>query len=247
MNIKKLEVIKEILYLSKELKIKSFHADDKVYDFRTNKEPEFFINKKVWVANKYIHLLCETFTLDFILEHLEMQKKDINVISNDLKFISLDCTIHAMRRFLKRFIYIYLDEQNNFEFSSKLKSLLNDNFDYVLHLYMNNSLSNIKKDYYIIEIIKEILILSKTFNPDKNTGRLKDQWNFKLRNQEHSNTQMYFTHPFLFIVEDGHIKTIELYSPSLSLSEANKMTSIEKMFRNFLNKKMGYINDKTKR
>lgn len=239
----KIEILKELIKLTKDSKIKSFHADNIVYDFQNLEDVDFYKNKQIQISNKFIPILCKTFELEFIIENLELEVNELTLITNDLKYISIDCTAHAFRRFIKRFIYIYLDEQNKVEFNVELKKILNNNFNYVLNLYLSKSLYKINTDYNIIEVLKKLLKMSRPFNPEKHTGSHKDQWNFRLRKSEHRNTQMYITHPFLFIVEDSKIRTIELYSPSLSYSKANKMTSIDKMFRRYLNKKLGLIND----
>lgn len=233
-----IELIKEILRLTKNTKIKSFQYQNVIYDFRNLEEPMFYLEDKIKISNKYIPLICEDFDLEFVLKNINITEKDICIITNENKFININVTIHANRRFLKRFIYAYLDEQNNFDFSISMKAIFHNHFNNLLDIYINNSLSDIKKDSIIINVIKELLKDSKPFNPLTQSIRHKDMWNFKMRLKEHKNTQMYLNHPFLFIVEDANIITVELYSPSLSMYHPNKLTAREKLFRSYLFKRL---------
>lgn len=230
--------IEEIIKCTKDLRIKSFHADNEVQDFQNIQKADYYLDKKIQISNKYIPILCETFELDFVLNNVVNKNKDFQLITNDLKFLSLNITYHAIKRFIKRYLYIYLNEQNNFEFSIEMQKIMNKNFDYILSLYLDTNLSEINKDVTIIKMVGSILKNVKVFNPDKNSGRYRDIWNFKMRINENKNTQMYFVHPFLFIVEDSAIKTIELYSSSYSMRNANKITGTDRQFKSYLMNKI---------
>ena len=238
-KVQKIEIIKEIVKLTKNAKIKSFQADGVVYNFQNIQDYKFYEDKQIKISNKYIPLLCVDFELDYVLFSLELPRKDINIITNDLKFLSLDVTIHALRRFIKRFIYIYLDEQSKFEFNKSIKAIFLKHFNEILKLYLETPLYEIKEDYHTIEVMKDILKMCKPFNPLVNSGRHRDIWNFKVRMHEHKNTQMYFMHPFLFIVENGNIITVELYSAVMPMNRANKLTSVDNNFRKYLHKRLG--------
>lgn len=239
-DILKFEIIKELLFQTRNGSIKSFHADDKVYDITNTRtlQPEDLINCKLLLSNKFIPLMCDNFDLKEVTSVLCPEQRDIQLITEDLRFMNLNVTFHAVHQLLKRFVYIYMNNQNKFEFGIQMNQLYTKYFDYCINLILTNDLDLIKKDETVIKLISLLLRLSKPFSKS-NAGRHKDVWNFELRERIHENDQKYFIHPFLFIVEDGFIKTVELYSSSLSMHNANKFTSDNKRFIGYLHKVFG--------
>ena len=236
----KREILLELVSLVKAGTVKSFQVDSTVYDFQNIKKfnIEENMSKVITLSNKYIPELSRNFDLNQILIITGKQVKDINILNSEGKFISLNVTFHSMQQLLKRFIYIYTINQDKFEFGYVMNSLYKKYFDYCMNLVITTDINEVKKDETLISLTTELLRLSKTFTK-KNSGRHRDHWNFDLRQQIHDNTVMHFIHPFLFIIEDGFIKTIELYSSSIDTHGMNKFTSNSKKYREHVLKSLG--------
>lgn len=234
------EIIKEILFQVKSSKIKSFQADGKVLDISNIRDLQStdLIQSKILLSNKFIPLICENFDLEEVLSVLSIEKKDIAIITHDNRFMNINVTFHSTQQLIKRFIYIYINNQNKFEFGLQMNELYSKYFSYCINLVLNNKIDDIKKDEVILELITRILKMTKPFSKS-NLGRHKDVWNFELRERIHESALKYFCHPFLFIIEDGFIKTIELYSSSVSMHRANKFTSDNFKFKEYIHKTVG--------
>ena len=240
-QLSKLEIIKEVINLTYSGKIKSFHIDETLVDLRGVKSlvPEELLDKKLMISNKYIPLLCENFEIQTVVQHLCNDAKDVTVLTSEGKFLNLSVTNHSNQQLLKRFIYIYLVNADKFEFGIRMNEIFTKYFDYCITLILNNEIKSIKKDdTQLINLTKELLRMSRAFT-SKNTGRHKDQWNLNVRESIHDVTTRYFVHPFLFIVEDGHLKTVELYSSSVDMYNYNKFTNLNNKFVEFVNKRLG--------
>jgi len=227
-------IFNKIKELVKSLKIKSINVNGKIVDFKNIEQVS--INDKIQVSNKYIHLLSE-YNIDMLKDFFS-HDNNFNIFLKTNKYVTFNLTHHAVEQFIKRFIYIYLNN-DKFEFSSYMKRVYSDNLDYTIDTIINlNEDVYLNEDTNLINLIKMVISDSEVFNYEKNTGRWRDKLAFTRRETEMSNTIRYFNHPFMFVVQDTICKTVELYSSSQDCRHLNKFTSDTKKFTIWLKRKM---------
>lgn len=227
-------ILQRIIELTKSLKIKSINVNGKIVDFRN--VHTISTKDKIQVANKYINLLSE-FNMLYLKEFFS-HENNFNIITANNKYVTFNLTHHAVEQFIKRFIYIYLNN-DKFEFSTFMKTIYNNYLDYTIDTILNlNEDTYLNEDDTLIELIKLIIGKSEVFNHEKSTGRWRDKLAFSRRENEMTNTIRYFNHPFMFVVQDNICKTVELYSSSQDCRHLNKFSSDTKQFTIWLKKKM---------
>lgn len=217
----KLEIINKIIELTEYGKIKSFQSNGKLYDILNIKS--FNKTDNIALSNKYIHLLKE-FNMDDLKE-VFTHNNDFNLVTSTDKYITFKLTHHACEQLLKRMIYIYV-ESIKFEWSVRMKTIFNDSFDNIIDLLKNNT-QDLNTNPFVINLIKSLLNNSEVFTLDK-SGRHRDVKSFIRRDKENGKTLRYFNHPFLFIIHEDFLKTVELYSSSEDCRHLNKFTGSTK-------------------
>lgn len=235
-QIRRDEIIDSIVKLTKSINIKSFTNGDTLIDFRNISELDRDL--PISISNKYIPLL------DYSIGDLQeffTHDNNMNVVTYKEKFISFIMTNHAVEKFLKRFIYIYL-MGDKFEFSVKMKRLYTSEFDAVSSILLEmDEDTKLNENIDAMNIVREVLMGSELFHTG-NSGRHRDIKAFNKRDLEYGDTLRYFNHPFMFVVENGVCKTVELYSSSQDCRHLNKHTSNSKRFMRWLRERLD-IND----
>lgn len=229
MNVKR-EFIQYLLELIDSHRIKSFRSNDNIIDNSINIES--IINTEIRVSNSIVPILCEKFDISFVGKFLN-EKYDITVINDKGKFIGIQVTNHSILQLIKRVILIYLEE-SRFEFNNEIHSVIANNFNNYIDIMIS---TNWKEEDLLKPQVKELIEVllkhSKYFDVSTAT-RKRDLLAFSKRDSTHNKCSRYFSHPFLFIVEDNVLKTVELYSDSFDCRHLNKLTSNNKTFIDYL-------------
>lgn len=227
------KVVNKIISLVNKCKIKSFTKNNIIYDITNIKNFEYQEDDIIKVSNKYIHLLKEFYFEELapFLNH----NNNFNLITYKDKYITFNLSNHACEQILKRMIYIYV-KGNKFEWSVRMQKIYNSYFDIIVEILKNkNTDFDLVNNKYVLDIIKAILKGSKVFTLEK-SGRHRDKKSFIRRDKNQGKALRYFNHPFMFIVQDDYLKTVELYSSSEDCRHLNKETS-DNNFYNWFNKK----------
>lgn len=234
MEIKQI-IFNKIYDYVKNGKIKSITINNKIYDLLNIKEYIYNKDDKIQVSNKYIHLLKEFSFIE--LKSFLNHSNNFNMITYKDRYITFKLSNHACEQLLKRMIYIYV-KGNKFEWSVRMQELYNKYFDIILEIlknYLNNQDTDLVNNKDINDILSLILNGSEVFTVDK-TGRFRDKKSFIRRDNKKGKALRYFNHPFMFVIHDDYLKTVELYSSSEDCRHLNKDTS-GKEFYNWFNKK----------
>lgn len=226
------KIIKQTIYediykLVKDGRIKSITVDNSVFDYSNIPEDGWKYN--VYISKKYIPMLKQ-YNISDLNQFLNSSTYNVQLINNDDKFIAFYTTFHAKKQFIKRFIYLYLMTDRPFEFNQTMNNILEKYFNKFISIVKYNNL--ISTDTEVDSCIEDIVLNSVVFKPEK-TGRLRDKIAFTRRHNDLSGSK-YFAHPFLFIVNEEHLVTVELYSSSFDFRKINKFTGDDRAFYKFL-------------
>ena len=228
------QITKTIIELTKACKIKSFTYNGEVRDF-INCTKNMIEPYDIKVSNKYIPLLAKQYELED-LKPFTTQNNNFHVIKGD-KFITFEVSHHSALQFLKRFVYIYLYTQTKFALSAGMEKLFANNIDEAITMLIDETFHDIGSNQFIHYLIAEFIKGSKNFDVE-NVGRRRDTLAFNHRNEQYDKTTRYFNHPFLFVIDNNTLKTVELYSASLDCRDLNKFTC-GKQFKYWLINKIG--------
>lgn len=232
-NIERVKILEKISKLTKECKIKSFIKNDLVVDFTNINKIEFKEDDIIKISNKYIYLLKE-FSFEDLKPFLN-HSNNFNFITYKNKYITFNLSNHACEQLLKRMIYIYV-KGNKFEWSVRMQNIYNNYLDIIVNILKNKeTYFDLINNEHVIKIVKALLNGSEVFTLEK-SGRYRDKKSFIRRDNLNGKAVRYFNHPFMFIVQDDYLKTVELYSSSEDCRHLNKVTS-GKEFYSWFNKK----------
>lgn len=222
-------IIEDIVTLTKQIKIKSFSFNDIVIDFQNIHEYEDKLYDKdsvIKVSNKYIPLLKYKFN---DLKEFMTSDHNFHMINNKEKHLSFNITNHASIQLLRRMLYIYI-KSDKFEWSSTMKTFFIEHLDDIIALLKESkNIKDFSTNEFLSSTIELLLYNATVFNPD-NVGRDRDRLAFARRDKKNQGTIRYFNHPFMFIVQEGILKTVELYSSSEDCRHFNKETSDDRTF-----------------
>lgn len=233
----KKEVIQKIIDLTKTGKIKSFHYNNEyVVDLLNIKLFNLFDGKDIKISKKYVPLLKE-FSIEEIRPFL-LQEHNFNLITNN-KFITFNISAHSAEQFLKRMLFIYI-ESEKFEFSIKMQKVYANYIDKIIDLLKQIhskqiSIETLVKEPVVHELLKIMLSNAESIDTS-NLGRRRDKRALNYRNQRYKKfgtTIRYFNHPFMFVVQEDILKTVELYSSSEDCRHLNKITSTNEFYKWF--------------
>ena len=227
-------LVEFLISLVKRGEISSISVNDKIIDITNyNTIPIIeLIQSKIRVSKKYIHkLVTDEFTLDKVVESFLEEPPHCYLLTENNKFRSFNVTHHSAKALLYRFIYVYLIDDLKFELG-KLELIYSKYLNTMCDILENEDLDKLGNNKVIHSLIKELMVKS-SLHTIKNSGRIRDIKAFNRRNNQYDNSNRYFVHPYLFIIEDDILKTVELYSSSFDFRHYNKETK-EKDFKNKL-------------
>lgn len=229
----KVNLLVKLTNLTKEGKIKSFLKNNLIVDITNINKIKYKEDDIIKISNKYIHLFK-----DYSFEELKPflnHSNNFNLITHKEKYITFNLSNHACEQLLKRMIYIYV-KGNKFEWSVRMQNIYNTYLDIIVNILKNKEIEfDLINNRYVIEIIESLLNGSEVFTLDK-SGRHRDKKSFIRRDNLNGKAVRYFNHPFMFIVQDDYLKTVELYSSSEDCRHLNKETT-GKEFYSWFNKK----------
>jgi len=229
----KVKTLEILINLIKENKINSFYIIDEIANTETridilnlnDKKIQNFLNKikqkqefKIRLNSKnekkFFKLYKKSFTPDKISEIFFMRNKgEYKVIAKNGRVIEFDISEHAFNRFVERLLIFYkVFGHRKFDVSKKLKEQAKQIEEFIKNKTLIKNKEKVKN--LIIEYIENATPLK-----EKSLYRIKDKVNMKRRAKQYEDENKVLklvSHPFLFIinVEEGILKTIELYSSS---------------------------------
>jgi len=207
--------------LSIDIKSISIYKDNKntVHDYRTINKINFDLDD-ISISSKYVVQLVQSgFNIDDVVLLLK-EKPEFYFITKQNKFFSCTLSNHAVIQFLKRFSYIYIIN-DKFEFGKHYEEIYKDYFNKVNDILINKDWKDVKSNPVVLDLLY-VVMKDIEYHNITSTGRPRDLRAFKERETQHKSTNRYFSHPFLFIVEDNVMRTVELYSSSLDCRHINK-------------------------
>lgn len=224
-----IDLINKIMKLTESIKIKSFkivlNEKETTIDYSNIKT---FIkeikdtNNKIIISKKYFKLFDNKEQL-LLIENCLSDDFKYKIFTNNEKLILLNSiSVHSMEQYIKRSLLFYKKYGSEKDLSSRefieLKKIYND----------SNKLS--KKDVLLDnKIYLENLILNKLKSTkvlhETNMGRERDKKEFAKRDNKYKESLRLLNHPFLFIINDRNLVTIELFSSSFNVRFLNKKTS----------------------
>jgi len=227
-------IYEDIYALVLNKSISSISIDSINYTYKDIPKDGYLGN--VIIAKKYISLL-QHFNLKDLKEFLAVKDYNIMLITKKNKFIGIHVTHHSAYNFIKRFIYTYLLDTNAFEFSSDSNKKFLIYFNEFCNLYKSGN--KLLGDNKIIIECMEALLFNSVFFDYNSTGRLRDKLAFKERDQIRKDTIRYISHPFLFVVADEVLKTVELYSSCYDFRFVNGFIKDESGYDKWFKTKIG--------
>ena len=230
---KKITHIKVFKDLVKSLKIHSCHIDDKLVDYKTiddytlNELDKLYEDNKIQVARKYLNELNkQDIDMDIIVK-FNNTIGNIYFINQDGKFIDIKVSSHAVEQLFKRMLYIYI-VQDKFEFNYDTNYIYKNHINDMIDLCRESltSETDLSNNVLAHKIIKKLLNRASIFIP-ANAKRYRDKQSFIRRDKQQGDTVRYLVHPFLFVVQDNILKTVELYSNNIDTRHLNKFTNTD--------------------
>lgn len=239
----RINIVNDIIELVQKGKIKSINCNNEIIDItniRTKKD--LLLEGDVKVSNKFIPLL--NYDFKYLKEFLT-HTNNYNLITNKGKYLTFNITYHAVEQICKRLLYIYVIN-TKFQFSLKLTTWFENNLDKLVDKiknfkedkeidYFTSEVCNIESEFdsFTYELL-DLLLYDSSLLITENSIRMRDRLSFKRRDKERGKCDRYLLHPFLFVIQDGVLKTVELYSPSIDCRHLNKFTSDYKKYNKWL-------------
>ena len=228
--IKKLNHLVTFKKLVKDLKIANIHIKDTLVDYKTIDNysiadlEELVNSNELYIAKKYIPLLVQN-GIDLDLAVLFLDKVGTVYLIRNNKFIEFNVTHHSTEQLIKRMIYIYINSNEYFEINKSLHKIYLEHFNYLVQVFLSNDYKDIGNDVVLHDIIKALL-KDSDYHDSESASKLRDKKAFRYRDRKYKNTNRYYSFPFLFIIEDSLLKTVELYFGDNGDARAiNKLTS----------------------
>lgn len=215
--------------------IKSIHVNNKLVQLENLNDlmdEMFNVDAKVVVSKKYMTLFKEKkMDIDFIYQtFIESPHRKYILFTNHGKFLDFDMSIHSIYQFMKRFVYSYKTTMFESVLNERTLRWFEENYSSVLKNVLESTEDNVNFDSKIIKILKQKIQLS-TGLTEKDVRRGRDLHEFKKRDDKYCNTVRLWSHPFLFVFEDGLLVTVELYSNAVDARNANSVTRSEKEWK----------------
>ncbi len=233
------KIVDTIIKHTQNMNIKSFSYENEVIDFMSLRKTKIDFKKNIKISNKYIALLCQDYEMNDLKDFMN-HNNDFNIITNTNKYVTFQTTSHANIAFLKRLVYIYMHRDIKFEFSNAVCDLISTNINECIDILINQDWRDVNNDF-ISGLMSHFLISSRVFT-FKEVCRKRDLLAFEHRNKLYENTTRYFNHPIMFVVENGILKTVELYSSTQDMRHLNKFTSNDEKFNKWLKNKARKVN-----
>lgn len=235
MNLKLIEILKNSV---QDLSISSVSIDGDVVDFRSikNYSIKSLSEANIVISNKYVNVLVKKGACIEDVVKLLHKTPHCYVLTNKGKFLSFDVTHHSALSLINRFLYVYIMEDIKFEKGVDLESIYEEYFNDMVDV-ITGDISDIGNNSRVHDLIRDIM--KSSFNHKlENVGRVRDSLAFLKRNKKHQNCNRYFSHPFLFIIQDNILQTVELYSSCQDFRHLNKLTK-KKSFNRLILDKLG--------
>ncbi len=231
LKLTKITHIKIFKDLILNIDIKSCYIDDKLIDYKSINDytleelNTFLLDDKIKLSKKYIPLLYnKKINLDLCVKFTDKVQNVYLVNKN--KFIDFNITHHSAEQLVKRMIYIYLHSEK-IDLSKHTLNVYNKYLDDLIEMLLNEDIDETKLGNN--DIIKEIvlqLLKDSEYQDVSSITRTRDRLAFTRRDRIHKNTNRYISYPFLFIMQDQVLKTVELYGKKqFDARYYNKVTS----------------------
>lgn len=218
-------IIKKIILLVKELKIKSLWFEknnEKILIDYKNVSQYDLLQGKISLSKKNLKFFNKE-EMNFIIDNFINEEGKYKIILRNGNVIFIDyLTQHSREQFIKRYRLCFLKYKEN------IKSLNLETFQEIDKIYQKIKKNNkllFSERKYIDNLILKFLNKSKTLT-DKKVGRIRDKKELNKRDTRYKGlTLRLHSYPFLFIISEKKLKTIELYSSNLNLKPLNDITS----------------------
>jgi len=222
-----LKECKELIYkLHKSRKIGVVNIDGINYEKATLEQIQA---GEVKISKKYLDLFVESGLVYAIHTNFVESPRTHLIITDKGKIKDFNISIHAMRQFLRRYYICNNDEKMKIHLSSVIKN----GFD-----LMKNDITDIifKNDYMNPDAIDLFISFLKNATTNQTISSARDQRELKRRSNRYENSTYMFSHPFMFVVVDGTIATVELSSQSFDCRNSNKIASTELRWNEYFSK-----------
>lgn len=215
-------VRKRIIELIYENKIKSVHVEGILVNKSNIDEYRLkLLYKPIQLSKKYLELFIKTNAVDYVYRTFIKDPKQYVVIIGDSKIIDFDLSPHAKKQFVRRLLYVTTDEFVSFVLNHSVMEAFEENKD----IWLNILKRNIYDELIIAETMIDIIKTSSVLQP-KSINRPRDKREIAKRQEKHDGiTNRFVSHPFLFIIHDNVLRTVELYSATADVRTANAVTS----------------------
>lgn len=215
-------VRRKIIELIYEGKIKTVHVDDVLVNRQNIDEYRLkLLYRPLQLSRKYLEYFVSSNTVDHVYRSYIKDPKEHVVIINETKIIDFDLPPHAKKQFVRRLIYCITDEFLAFSVNISIKNIFKDDKEFWLDVVKNSNYHHPRVLETMIDLIKQSVVLQP-----KHITRGRDRREIEKRHNKYQGVNNRLViHPFAFIIHDGVLKTVELYSSTADVRMGNAVTS----------------------
>ncbi len=215
-------VRRKIIELVDQGKIKTVHVDGIQVNKQNLAEHRLkILYKDLQLSRKYLELFIQDNVVDHVYRRYIKDPKEYIVIVGTNKIIDFDLSKHAVKQFVRRLIVATQDSYISFAINYNITKAFNDNIDQWIEICEKHDYNNPLVIDAMIDFLKQSTVLQP-----KSISRDRDKREFEKRDQKHEGvTNRLVSHPFAFVINDGVLKTVELFSSTADVRTANAVTS----------------------
>lgn len=211
-------------------KIGSVKLDGVEYSHATKEQ--MMSAKTLTISKKYLDLFVASSLVDVVHQNFVEHARSILVVNSKGKIKDYNITVHAKRQFLRRYYICNLDELMRIHLSENIKK----SFELV-----QDELADIlfKQDYENPLVLELMVSFLKSATTRATISSARDQRELARRGSRYKNSTYSFCHPFMFVISDGTITTVELSSQSLDCRNSNKIATSNDRWESFFQSTIG--------
>jgi len=230
MNQQMIECKKMIADWHKWGKITSVKLDGVEHSRAT--EDEIMNAKTLTISKKHLDLFVDSSLVDVVHQNFVEHARDILVVNSKGKIKDYSISTHAKRQFMRRYYIVNLDSLMSVHLSENIKK----SFE-----MLQGEIADIlfKQDWDNPLIVDLIVSFLKTATTRQTISSARDQRELARRGNRYANSTYSFSHPFMFVIVDGTIATIELSSQSLDCRNSNKIATSNDRWEKFFQLSVG--------
>ena len=189
-------------------------------------ETEIMSAKDLKISKKYLDLFVASGLVDVVHREFTEAPRDILVLTSKGKLKDYNISNHALRQFLRRYFICNLDDKMKVHLSAQIKT----SFEMI-----RNEIADIlfKQDYADASVMDLFVTFLRSATTQQTISSARDQRELARRSKRYENSVYLFSHPFMFVVVDGTITTVELSSQSFDCRNSNKIASSDERWRKF--------------